>query len=148
MAKGKELNPEHPEPESGLPKGGLFKPHPNLGDAVNENIIESNLSGGIRIDELKVGRMLEIETQNRFYTLEHRPDGYYISGHPKYCPEPVKVSIHGSTWGGSMLKVGFVGRNMRLEFSDPKNSEHGVVTTSPIKEIKEFPIKPDSKPKT
>jgi hypothetical protein len=29
------------------------------------------------------------------------------------------VRIEGSTWGGSMLKVRFIGRGMRLEFRHP-----------------------------
>ena len=42
-----------------------------------------------------------------------------IWGHPQYCPEPVPVRIKGSTWGGSMLKLRFIGRGMRLEFRHP-----------------------------
>ena len=60
-----------------------------------------------------------------------------ISGHPKYCPEPVLVAIAGSTWGGSVLKRGFVGRGMHLEFSHP--SYRAPITTSRIKEIREGP---------
>jgi len=40
-------------------------------------------------------------------------------GHPQYCPEPVAVRIAGSTWDGSMLKLQFIGRGMRLEFRHP-----------------------------
>ena len=28
----------------------------------------------------------------------------YISGHPVFCPEPVLVHIHGSSWGGSSFR--------------------------------------------
>jgi hypothetical protein len=44
-----------------------------------------------------------------------------ISGHPEYCPEPVLVAIAGSTWEGSMLKRGFVGRGMHLGFLSRPN---------------------------
>ena len=43
-----------------------------------------------------------------------------ISGHPEFCPEPVQVAIAGSTWGGSMLKLQYVGRGMHLEFRHPE----------------------------
>ena len=42
------------------------------------------------------------------------------------------VSIHGSSWGGSMLKMGYIGRSMHLEFRHPV---FRIVTTSPILEI-------------
>ena len=82
--------------------------------------------------------MLEIQTQHhhcRAVTLSE--NSVLISGHPEYCPEPVLVAIAGSTWGGSMLKRGFVGRGMRLELSHPAYCTS--ITTSRIKEIRECP---------
>jgi hypothetical protein len=43
------------------------------------------------------------------------------------------VTIAGSTWGGSMLKVRFIGRGMHLEFHHPAYSTP--IVTSPIQEI-------------
>ena len=95
-------------------------PHPNLGDEVNGNIIESEIEGGVYLDELAEGVVLEVETQNHEYTIVTGGRGKeLIWGHPRYCPGPVPVRIAGSTWGGSMLKVRFVGRGMRLEFHHP-----------------------------
>lgn len=39
-----------------------------------------------------------------------------IWGHPQSCFDPVPVRIARSTWGGSMPKLRFIGRGMRLEF--------------------------------
>src|ERR1700688_2527259 len=36
----------------------------------------------------------------------------YLSGHSLYSPQPVLVTIAGSTWGGSTLKVHFIGRGI------------------------------------
>jgi hypothetical protein len=47
----------------------------------------------------------------------------------------VPVAIAGSTWGGTMLKVRFLGRGMRLEFHHP--AYRTPIITSPIREIKE-----------
>jgi hypothetical protein len=44
------------------------------------------------------------------------------------------VNVHGSTWGGSMLKVAFIGRGMHLEFRHP---QHRVITTSRIVEVRQ-----------
>ena len=105
----------------------MHKDHPNLTPEVNNAIQESELAGGIWWRGLPVGSVVQVQTANTLYRLEKREDGDYISGNQKYCPEPTKVSIHGSTWGGSMLKIGFLGMAMYLEFSV---EGHGTITTS------------------
>lgn len=112
-----------------------LKPHGGLSDDINRNIAESELRGGFKLSDLLVGDFLDIETKSRLYTVEKKEDGFYIQGHPEYCPEPTKVYINGSTWGGSMLKTGFVGRGMHLEFILPDDRR---ITTSEILEIKKF----------
>ena len=83
----------------------------------------------------------KIETQNRAYTLEYQGSSQaLISGHPVFCPEPVLVTIHGSTWGGSMLKLQYVGRGMHLEFRHPQYATP--IITSPIQEIRDCPMAP------
>jgi len=104
----------------------LFRPHPNLSDDVNRNILQSPST------------VLQIHTQHHCYTMLPLGGGSaLISGHPQYCPEPILVVIAGSTWGGSMLKRRFVGRGMRLEFHHPEYRTP--IITSPIQEIRECP---------
>jgi len=112
-----------------------LEPHKNLSDDVNRKIAESELQGGFRLKDMKVGEFLEVETESRVYTIEKKADGTYIQGHPEHCPEQTKVHINGSTWGGSMLKVDFVGRGMHLEFVLPDGK---TVTTTKISEVKKF----------
>lgn len=108
----------------------LFKPHPHLSDQINNNIIQSEIEGGVYLTDLPDESTLEVETQNHFYTLVNRGDGkVLISGHPEFCPEPVLVKVHGSTWGGSMIKVKFVGRGMHLEFRHP-DFDRPIITSS------------------
>lgn len=98
----------------------MFRPSPHLSDAVNHNIIRSEVEGGVYVHDLPPESQLEIETQNRFYRLVHRGGGHFlISGHPKFCPEPTLVFVAGSNWGGSMLKKAYLGRGMHLEFLHP-----------------------------
>lgn len=121
-------------------EGKPRKNNPNLSDELNRNIAQSEIEGGVYLNNLKVGAILHVRTKNTLYVIEKVDDGYMISGNPKYCPEPLLTYIQGSTWGGSMLKVGFVGRGMRLEFSDPRYGPRyakGCVTTSEILEITE-----------
>ena len=113
----------------------MFAAHQNLSDQINANIIGSEIEGGVDLRNLPVECTLEVETRNRAYTLVMRPDCHaLISGHPTFCPEPVLVQINGSNWGGSMIKTGYVGRGMRLEFRHP--GFDGVVVTSTIRDIR------------
>ena len=116
--------------------------HPNLTPEVNRAIAQSEIEGGVFIDKLKDGAVLSVRTHNTSYTIEKKlVDGaavYLISGHPKYCPTPSLTHIVGSTWGGSMIKVGFIGRGMRMEFTDPRySSPRGNLVTSTIQDITE-----------
>jgi hypothetical protein len=114
----------------------LFAPHPNLGDDVNRNIVESEIEGGVFLHDLPSATVLQIQTQHHCYTAVLLNEGSaLISGHPEYCPQPVLVAIAGSTWGGSMLKRRYVGRGMHLEFRHPEYRTP--IVTSRIKEIRE-----------
>jgi hypothetical protein len=114
----------------------MFAPHANLSDEVNRNIIQSEIEGGVFLEGLPPDTVLQIRTQNHFYTALFLGEGAaLISGHPQYCPEPVQVTIAGSTWGGSMLKLRFIGRGMHLEFHHPAYSTP--IITSAIQEIRE-----------
>jgi hypothetical protein len=111
-------------------------PHPNLSDQINHNIVQSEIEGGVYLWDLPRESTLEVETQNRSYTIVHYGKGEaLISGHPEYCPEPVRVKIEGSNWGGSMLKPSFVGRGMHLEFRHPRYERP--IITSRIVEIRQ-----------
>lgn len=113
-----------------------FKPHPHLSDEVNHNLVRSEIEGGVRLQDLKPGSHLEVYTQHTCYELVVLSGNVVmISGHPLYCPQPVPVTITGSTWGGSMLKVRYIGRGMHLEFHHPEY--HMPIVTSPIQEIRE-----------
>ena len=112
----------------------MFTPHPNLGDDVNHNIVQSEIEGGVSLEGLPVDTVLQIRTQHHDYTAQLLGKGSaLLSGHPQYCPEPVLVTIAGSTWGGSMLKLRYIGRGMHLEFHHPKYS--APIITSAIQEI-------------
>lgn len=113
----------------------LFAPHPNLSDDVNHCIVGTEIEGGVHLDSLPPGATIEVETQNRRYTIVNRGDGQaMISGHPEFCPHPVLVMIGGCTWGGSMLKMRYIGRGMHLEFSHPF---YQTITTSRIVDIRD-----------
>jgi len=109
-------------------------PHPNFGDAVNRNVVQSEIEGGVHLNDVPPETVLEVHTKNHVYTIVHKAWGQaLISGHPEYCPDPVEVQIHGSTWGGSMIMTKYLGRGMHLEFQHPV---HQVIITSRIVDIR------------
>ena len=114
----------------------MFIPHPNLSDEVNANVVQSEIEGGVSLGDLPPSTVLEIQTQHHRYTAVFLGESQaLISGHPEYCPEPVLVAIAGSTWGGSMLKLRYIGRGMHLEFCHPEYRTP--IVTSRIQEVRE-----------
>lgn len=117
----------------------MFIPHPNLSDEVNSNIVQSEIEGGVSLGDLPPSTVLEIQTQHHRYTAVFLGESQaLISGHPEYCPEPVLVAIAGSTWGGSMLKLRYIGCGMHLEFCHPEYRTP--IVTSRIQEVRESSI--------
>jgi hypothetical protein len=116
----------------------MFTPHPNLSNKVNGDIVQSEVEGGVFLKDLPPSTVLQIQTMHHCYTavLLGGSDAL-ISGHPEFCPHPVQVAIAGSTWGGSMLKLQFVGRGMHLEFHHPEYPTP--IVTSAIQEIRDYP---------
>ncbi|HUP04510.1 MAG TPA: hypothetical protein VMU19_11005 [Bryobacteraceae bacterium] len=108
---------------------------PHWPDLFQRQIVQSEMEGGVDLRRLPPGSVLEVQTQNRAYTIVTR--GYNdveISGHPTLCPEPIAARIHGSTWGGSLLKQHFIGRGMQMEF---QISGCLPVTTTRILDVRE-----------
>jgi hypothetical protein len=115
----------------------MFTPHPNLSDKVNGGIIQSEIEGGVFLHDLPPSTVLEIQTMHHCYrAVLLGGNDAMISGHPEFCPEPVLVAIAGSTWGGSMLKLQFVGRGMHLEFHHPEYPTP--IITSAIQDIRDY----------
>jgi hypothetical protein len=119
-----------------LPTNSFQLPHRNLSDQINHRLIQSEIEGGVYLDDLAPGDVIEVETRNHAYKLVNHGRGRaLISGHPEFCPHPVMVTVEGSNWGGSLLKVSFIGRGMCLEFRHP---HYHTITTSPIVDIRQL----------
>jgi len=111
----------------------VFTPHPNLSDEVNHNVVQSEIEGGVRLEDLQPGSKLQVSTcntQHQLLVLVGKCGVDY--GTSPDCLHPVLVRIHGSTWGGSMLKVRFIGRGMHMEFAHLQYDMP--IITSPVRE--------------
>lgn len=123
MARAKEIK-----------MGKKFVPSEHLSDDINKNIMQSELDGGLKLEEIEVGETIKVQTRNTLYTIKKiANDEYEISGNEKFCSVPKKCYIAGSTWGGSMLKMGFIGLGMFMEGN--LNFDEKSFLTSQIKSI-------------
>jgi hypothetical protein len=78
--------------------------------------------------------VFEVETANHHYRLVHVDEnGAEISGHPQYCPNPVRVELRGTRWLDKSLTDCYLAPGMRLQFVDPSGRS---VLTSKIRAIR------------
>lgn len=95
--------------KEGLPSNQYNPDDQLIASSEGEVIERANL------EELKVGEKLLITTEKRTYTIERRPDGFYISGHPQYCPTPVRTQMPGSILIGN-TQMDFIIPNAPMGF--------------------------------
>jgi len=100
---------------------------------------------GVFLQDIPANSRVFVQTGNTLYQFDF-VDGQIIGLGGKYLPEPVPVVIHGSTFGGSMIKVEYIGIDMHLEFH--VIGQKKTTTTSAIRNIKitEIPCPPPSEP--
>ena len=101
--------------------------HDSLSDDVNKKITFAE-EHGLTFRALRIGDVLEIATLYSVYKFKmlNPPKGLAIASGGKYFTEPQRVFLHGSNFGGSMIKLGWVGIGTWLELM-PKVSEHIVI---------------------
>jgi hypothetical protein len=121
--------------------------HPNLSEAINNRIDEQASRGGIDVNTLAVDTVLVVKTRNSVYTLKvlevgdnNKPALLQIQGTDKngsggrYFREPTNVRLIGSTWGTSMIKIGWIGYMMHMEIFILNDQARSPVLTSAVHE--------------
>jgi len=88
-----------------------------------DKIVESSLSlKQVRKEDLQFGDMVLITTRNSLYSIYVLdPENYLVSGgwFDRKGLSPVKASVAGCTWGGSIIKVDTLAAcGLRLEFGN------------------------------
>ena len=98
---------------------------------------------GIKLSEYRNHKIV-IQTKNTRYVLTTRNDrvlgqAFAENGEPRHLSKEREVNVHGSTYGGSMIRIGFIGVNMHLELSakDPNHPDPWArtLTTTAIQSI-------------
>jgi len=66
---------------------------------------------------LTPGSLIDVETKSRHYHIEYLGgNSVRVSGHPEFCPSPVKASLQGSLDRDGTLEIGFIACGMRMIF--------------------------------
>lgn len=97
---------------------------------------------GVRVADY-MNHVFIIHTRNTKYVLTHvqgrmRGQAFKDDGSlPRYLAEEQVIHFHGCTYGGSMIRMGFIGVDMHLEFS---TKEHSGITTSAIQSVQVAPL--------
>ena len=88
---------------------------------------------GIDVHKLRPGTKIEVQTKNSLYCMEilQEPGCVAVKGGPHF-PELEPAEFDGSNWGGSMLKVGWIGYEMQMELRTTKKK----VVTTPVQAAK------------
>ena len=87
----------------------------------------------VNIGDLPLGAVLEVITESRTYLLKNAGNGQvHIKGHPRYCPDPVLVTLCGLV-GGQETPSPVIGPNLLLIYRHPTE---GFVRTSRIVEVR------------
>ncbi len=89
---------------------------------------------GVFIEQLPPGTAVIAHTANHVYRIEKLAnERASISGHEKYCPEPVLVVLKGTRWLDSELDECYVAPGMQLRFQTPEGTS---ILTSPISSVR------------
>ena len=107
------------------------------------HISTSTVKDGVYLDELPAGTRLIVQTVHHQYLLETRGGcEVLVSGHPKYCPEPLAVTVHGATCGTPMLVTGYIGPGLCLGFLHPDGR---IIRTSCVREVRKLQLGRDNR---
>jgi hypothetical protein len=100
----------------------------------DETIEMSDGLEGVTLQTLKPCDTIHVRTYNSDYhifLLEPESGRALVRG-GKYFSQPVEATVSGSTFGGSMLKVGWLCEGFQMEF----NAAGQRIVTSPVQELR------------
>ena len=86
---------------------------------------------GISVLDLEPLTVLRVDTRNSVYRIViSQRTAVFVQG-GQFFPEPSAAHLAGATFGGSLLKIGWIGVGMRMEIC----GDDGPIVTSPVRRI-------------
>ena len=83
----------------------------------------------VACQNLARGSLIDVETKSRHYVIECLGgNAIRISGHPEYCPDPVRAHLQGAVDKEGGFEFGLIKRGQRLAFLLNQRP----ITTSPV----------------
>jgi len=99
-------------------------------------IKKSEQDGGISLKDVPKNSLAHIHTQNTTYIIaiiDNKSGKVAVTSNGKHVTRPEIGYLRGSTFGGSMIKVDWIGIGMHLEVA---LADGRILTTSPIKMVR------------
>jgi len=97
---------------------------------------------GLRLTDFKRGTLLYVETRKSIYQIEVLEDRYVeimggmLQNGEHRFPKPISAVIAGSTFGGSMIKIAWIGYQMHMEIHLMPAAFRGqVLTTTAVQNV-------------
>jgi hypothetical protein len=100
--------------------------------AVLDGFVDAaSVCDGISVLDLEPLTVLRVETRNSIYRIVvSQRTAVFVQG-GQFFPEPSAAHLAGATFGGSFLKIGWIGVGMRMEIC----GDDGAIVTSPVRRI-------------
>jgi hypothetical protein len=91
----------------------------------------ASTSRGVNVLDLEPLTELRVETNNSLYhiVVSQRTTVFVQGG--RFFPETSRAHLAGATFGGSLLKIGWIGVGMQMEIC----GDDGPIVTSPVRRI-------------
>jgi hypothetical protein len=99
---------------------------------------EAATAPGIVVRDLEPMTVIRVRTRNSQYVLIVAPDGEILIQGGAFFPDPTPAHFSGATSGGSLLKVGWIVRGLRMEIANAGRR----IVTSPVHQIAIDPAPP------
>lgn len=99
----------------------------------NLEATQTGIDSGLFLSKTPLGAVIEVKTANSVYRVVHiAPNTVEISGHPLYCPRPMRVALTGTRWLDTTLQDCYIAPSMRLQLVDRSGRS---VLTSRIRSV-------------
>ena len=103
----------------------------HLADIIQEELRRQEAKGGVKISGLEVGTKIYVETHNSIYEIKYLGGDREIEVRGGRFDEPVTGHLIGSSWGTTLLKLDWIGQNMRMEMAVGGH----LIDTSPVRNV-------------
>lgn len=103
-------------------------------DEVAKQLSETKAEKGFSISKLAPNLRIILQTQKSKYEIEYWENNIGLitggtrSDNTIRFLTPTKIKLLGSSWGGTMLRMDWIGKDMKFEFKDKQTNSHYITS--------------------